>query len=1141
MTGASARHGPDGRPDRAPAPPRRRPSTDPLPELVARLRGAGLDIDAEHLLDALWLAHRTGRAPAPADARPAGAEAEPEPGPDAAQGGVRTVEGRAGGGLPPPAERRTVPSRPAPAPVARVPLHPRPADGGPGSGPAAGALPVGVPAAPVLASPLGLQRALRPLQAYRTGAAPRRQVLDEAATAELTARAGGLVLPVFRPVTRRDALLQLVLDASGSMGVWQRLFDELREVFGGLGAFRDLHVRYLHATDDGRAAVSRSPRRDGAPLHSTDRLVDATGRRVTLLVSDCAGPLWHTGAAHRTLHRLAGQGPVAVLQPLPQRLWPRTRLQVTFGELRRGQGVSGAGLLKVVSDGPPPPPGARPVPVLPPTAAALGSWARLLSGTGPARTPGAVGWVSAAQEPARPVRPRRALTPLQLVSRFRSTASPAAGRLAVCLAAAPLNLPVMQLVQRTMLPDSGPAELAEVLLSGLLVRADEPGAGDQEQWYDFVPGVRQALLGPLGRDEAMLVLKHCSEYVEQRFGKGGPNFPALAYAQLGRDTGTGPLPASARSGRAPGRGGPADSAGGPGESGEESSASSVPQPFAEVAADVLERFMTVPLRPTASSPGPLGEDHPALAAAADLGRRYEEQGMVQYLMDAVQLLRGAAENTAGPPAAALWARYAREVLRLWRVQGGRELLTEARAAAERAATDDEATGHAGHRDVLAATLHATADDRRRRGERHEALDLLRRADREYAVACAAPGLGPDQALRLTLERVRALETQWRLGGDSSLLQAAVGMLEAFTDIWPDQHRRPPALALAHGRTLLRLAGTGPPGDQAHVHSRQAARALRTVVEADDPAPEAGGLAPADREAALLDLADALLRAGPEYHQEAADRVEAALHATPPPSARRRSALLTRAGRVHTARYEESGDPAELTRAAARFEEAAPGIPRDAPAHAALLAEWGEALLRRALLGDGTRHERLERVVAAVRVLRGCRVETPRGDRAFAHRLVLLGRGLMARHRLTGDRVDLREGEHLLGLAAQEAVGALESARCLLELGQARFEAAQTLARPTRLDEAADAFRAAADAARRARAEAASERAAAESATLGAQAEHWRGMTYEAAGRPRAAREAYGAAHRAWGQLPPGTRPTVEPTPRQTAQRLAELA
>ncbi|MER7059925.1 hypothetical protein C0Q93_08315 [Streptomyces albidoflavus] len=1137
MTGATARHGPDGHPDRPPVPPQRRTPRDPLPELVARLRDAGLDVDAEHLLDALWLAARTGApAPAPADPPAAGTERETPP-EAAAQDRPGPATPSTGPAVEPLPGRPVAPPGPASEPGAepRVPLHTRPstvAD----DGPATGALPVGVPAAAVLASPLGLQRALRPLQAYRTGAASRRQVLDEGATAELTARAGGLVLPVFRPVNRREALLQLVLDASGSMRVWQRLFDELREVFGGLGAFRDLHVRYLHPTDDGRAAVSRSPRRDGAPLHSTDRLVDATGRRVTLLVSDCAGPLWHSGAAHRTLHRLAGQGPVAVLQPLPQRLWPRTRLQVTFGDLRRGQGVSGAGLLKVVSEGPPPPPGARPVPVLPPTAAALGSWARLLSGTGPARTPGAVGWVSAAQEPARPVRARRTLTPLQLVSRFRSTASPAAGRLAVCLAAAPLNLPVMQLVQRTMLPDSGPAELAEVLLSGLLVRTDEPGTGDgeQEQWYDFAPGVRQALLGPLGRDEAMLVLKHCSEYIEQRFGKGGPNFPALAYAQLGRSTATGPPPATGRSAR-PGRA-PGTEAG---EAGEEH-APTVPQPFAEVAADVLERFMTVPLHHTDPAPAPDGADHPVLAAAATLTRRYEEEGMVQYLMDAVQLLRGAAENSQGPARSALWARYAREMLRLWRVQGGRDLLTAAREAAERATADD-AGGRTGHRDILAATLHATAEDRRRRGDRHEALDLLRRADREYAVACAAPGLGPDQALRLTLARVRALETQWRLGGDSSLLQAAVGMLEAFTDIWPDQHRRPAVLALAHGRTLLRLSGTGTPGDQARAHARQAARALRTVVEGEAADTDAGALEPAEREAALLDLADALLRAGPEYHQEAADRVEAALGATPPPSARRRSALLTRAGRVHTARYEESGDPAELVRAAARFEQAAPGIPRDAPAHAALLAEWGEARLRRALLGDGTREERLERVVAAVRVLRGCRAETPRGDRAFAHRLVLLGRGLMARHRLTGDRVDLREGEHLLGLAAQEAAGPLESARCLLELGQARFEAAQTLGRPARLDEAADAFRAAADAARRAREAADSERAVAESATLGAQAEHWRGMTYEAAGRPRAAREAYGAAHRAWGLLPPGTRPTVEPTPRQTAQRLAELA
>ncbi|MCZ9338899.1 hypothetical protein NGM37_14060, partial [Streptomyces sp. TRM76130] len=77
---------------------------------------------------------------------------------------------------------------------------------------------------------------------------------------------------------------------------------------------------------------------------------------------------------------------------------------------------------------------------------------------------------------------------------------PAAGRLAVYLAAAPLCLPVMQLVQRTMLPGSGPSELAEVLVSGLVTRAGAEYGTDGVQWYEIEPDVRDALLSRLGRD-----------------------------------------------------------------------------------------------------------------------------------------------------------------------------------------------------------------------------------------------------------------------------------------------------------------------------------------------------------------------------------------------------------------------------------------------------------------------------------------------------------------------------------------------------------------------------------------------------------------------------------------------------------------
>ncbi|MFF1919549.1 SAV_2336 N-terminal domain-related protein [Streptomyces sp. NPDC058221] len=1107
-----------------------------LPTLVARLRGAGLDPDVEQLCDALWLAGWT-RTPGVPEDNEDDAGTAPSPG--------RTPEGPPGPGRPvdprgprvPDTDGDEPPGEPhGPGDDGRIALYPVPHsapdggerdDGDPtgrgrsGPEPRATVLTLGVPAAPVLPAPLELTRALRPLQRYRPVSAPLRRALDEEATADLSARAGGMVMPVFRGVGRADAILQCVMDASSSMLVWDRMFGELQKIFGQLGAFRDVQVRYLHQGPDGGCAVSRSSDPAAAPLHTADRLSDPTGRRVTVVISDCAGPLWHSGRAHRLLHQLARQAPVAVLQPLPQRMWNRTRLPVTFGSLSRGDGLAGATQLKVTEDagtGPAVHPGALAVPVLPPAPDALAAWARLLSGTGAARISGAVGWVRADQPAAAAQRSGATLSSLQLVSRFRSTGSPVAGQLAVYLAAAPLYLPVMQLVQRTMLPQSGPSELAEVLLSGLLSRAD--GGGGRGQWYTFEPGVQEALLGPLGRDEALLVLKHCSEYIETRFGKGGPNFPALAFAQLG-DGGAGISP------RATGR----DSTGAGGEEsddGEENEADGgterlggprVPHAFAEVAARVLERFMPVPPRfvtPPPTAPG----SAPAVERARELVRQFDADKMVQRLIDAVQLLRGATENgPQQPDDPGLWAEYARCVLRLWEVQGGAELLREAEHAAERAAA---IPGAVRERAVLAKVLHAAADDRRRRGDRRGALDLLRRADREYTAACAAPGLEPGEALRLTLERVRALEAQWRLDGDSALLQSACGMLEAFADAWPDQGNRPAALPLQHGRTLLKLAGATEDTEQSREFAGQAARSLRTAFA------QGGRHTMGTEVRIVLDLVDALLASGDEPDEAAALTAQALETVR---EQRQRAQLQIRAGRVRAARYEHTGDPDELVGAADWFARASRGIPRDSRAHTDLLAEWGGTLLRRAELPDGGAH-----IGAAVRVLRDCRTETPAGGAHQSERLLMLGRALMLRHRATTDRVDLREAEYLFGLAAQEAAAPLTAARCWLELGRAHLEAADLMDRPARRDQAAEAFRSAAESARQAEAEQMSPQRLQEAVELGATANHWRGMTYERAGRPRAAREAYRAARLEWRKLPDGGGAAGE----STAERLAGL-
>ncbi|WP_333740234.1 SAV_2336 N-terminal domain-related protein [Streptomyces sp. IBSBF 2806] len=1125
MPDAAARHGPvppDGnRPDAVTTPAW---GGDPLAELVARLRGVGLDPDVAQLCDALWLARWARPASVPdADETPSGPDGRATGGPDRTHGPAVTAPPRGDRAERPPRTPQDV------TPDGRVSLYPVPQDGAP-RGRGAGrttALPVGVPAAPALPSLLELQRALRRLQRYRSPAPPLRTRLDETATAERSAQAGGLILPVHRAVTRRDARLQLVLDASSSMRVWDRLFIELQQVFGQLGAFSDIRVSHLHQGPDGEAAVSRSPYLYAAPLHSTDRLSDPTGRRIVLFVSDCAGPLWHSGHAHRLLHHLSRQGPVAVLQPLPQRLWNRSRLPVMFAELSRGETLRGAAALRVRTPAGVPAEsrrGALPVPVLPPEPVALGAWAGLLAGGGP--VPGAVGWVRADQQPAPASRADRRRTPFERVSRFSSSASPAAGRLAVQLAAAPLCLPVMQLVQRTMLPDSGPSELAEVLVGGLLTRASEDHADGGAQWYGIEPDIRDALLSRLGRDEAMLVLKHCSEYIEQRFGKGGPNFPALALAQLG-DGGAGrPYTPTVR---------PADHAdhadhGGTGEE------APVPQPFAEVAARVLRRFMPLPEQfeshGVRSGPGQDADrpTHQAVRRARTLIERFDAEGMIQDVIDAVQLLRGATghERPVGADPE-LWAEYAHCTLRLWEVQGGDDLLQEAEAAAERAASHPRRLHE---RAVLARVLHAAATDRRRRGDPTGALDLLRRADREYAVACAAPGLDENQALKLTLERVRALEAQWRLGGDSALLQGAVGMLEAFADVWPDRRQRPPELPLEHGRILLRLSGaTADPG-QARLYAEQGAQSLRNALDT--------GAEPYDAESArarvriLLDLVDALLQAGGPL-RDAQARVDEALALVREQG--QRAALLARAGRIAVARYAESGEPGELETAADRFEQAAQRMSRDAPAHADVLAEWGEALLRLAGLPYARAQGMLSR---AIRVLRDCRMETPAGSRRVAHRLLLLGRALMLRYRLRGDRVDLREAEHLFGLAAADAEDPLLAARCRLDLGQVQYEAYRSLRRPARLDLAVDAFRDAAEAAREAEGVADTDRRRQEAVELGAQAHHWRGRSYEAAARPRAAREAYRIARAEWSRLPEGGLVADGPTPADTAERLAAL-
>ncbi|MFE2941970.1 SAV_2336 N-terminal domain-related protein [Streptomyces sp. NPDC059255] len=377
------------------------------------------------------------------------------------------------------------------------------------------------PAPPMISRPLALQRALRPLR--RTVPSTSERELDEAGTVYRIASLGARRdqwLPELRPARERWLHLRLVVDEGPTMALWQPLARDLFTAFGQTGAFRTVELVRLAA--DGTVP----PRQWTA------------GRTLALVISDAMGPQWREGPAGRrwydTLRGWARRLPVAVLQPLPERMWQQTALAPVPGLFTApGPGAPNTALRFAPYDGP-----ARgiPVPVVEPAAEWLTHWAGLVASSGGASFPGAAALLPAGRARTLPETWRSSadgadtLVPEdvpadELVLRFRAAASPQAVRLAGHLAVGPAHLPVMRLVQAAVEEHPRPQHLAEVVLSGMLRSVPGPPGS-----YDFRPGVREALLHSLPRTSlarTVGLLDRVGAEIESRAGSARGEFRAL--------------------------------------------------------------------------------------------------------------------------------------------------------------------------------------------------------------------------------------------------------------------------------------------------------------------------------------------------------------------------------------------------------------------------------------------------------------------------------------------------------------------------------------------------------------------------------------------------------------------------------------
>ncbi|WP_349345305.1 FxSxx-COOH system tetratricopeptide repeat protein [Streptomyces rapamycinicus] len=400
----------------------------------------------------------------------------------------RTSRGRTGGGSAPRPDPRRRPGAGAAAPAELVGVSAPPGEAEPTTV-AEAFVPARRPSADGPPLPeRALSRALRPLK--RTAPSPVETEVDEEATAERAAR-DGLWVPDLVPVRERWMDAVLVVDGGSSMVVWRRTAAHLVTVLRRTGAFRDVRVHRVN-TDHPLPEEDRSPVAGMAPR----------GKRTVLVLTDGIGAAWGDESAQRALAGWARHASVAVLHVLRQGRWHHTgvapeRVRVRIpepgapnGTWRRADGGSWPG-------------GAPPVPVLELDARWMANWARLVARA--ARGQDTMALLPGA--PAERWDPEPEPSAWDRVFRFRATASPSAFRLASRLAAAPLNIPVMEFVQGIHQPEGSPGDLAEVLLGGLLRKVgtadplDETGIG-----YEFHDGVRELLLSAGMRDESLYIL-----------------------------------------------------------------------------------------------------------------------------------------------------------------------------------------------------------------------------------------------------------------------------------------------------------------------------------------------------------------------------------------------------------------------------------------------------------------------------------------------------------------------------------------------------------------------------------------------------------------------------------------------------------
>ncbi len=491
-----------------------------LDAFIAGLTKAGLDLDVENVLDALWLAQQPRAVVidfAAAEHDPADTQTDPE-----------SSKGR----------RKRRKSSPPPVP----PLENRLESGESNAGSAQvfaenvgenaekrhRASPVSIPAAQALPGRLALARSLRPfLQRWHSH---RDLDINEELTVEKTAELNRYLYPVFRPRLERWFDVSVVIEDEPAVAVWSDTLRDFCQTLRETGAFQDVRLWRLRFPK-ARAAMTDSlePYLEtpvGGKV-STQVLTGGT-RRLIFFATHGSSSRWFDGSYAKVLASWTGKCSVVLLHLLPRGLWKRTPLGYPNAFCNTREPGVPAARLDVERPwwtlGDEEQPADLVIPCIPLNPAEMAEWSAMQMARG-RRSSAYVLSTNPGRRDALSVVNNDPEHFERLLSIFRSD-FPEAGRLATYLASGPFTLPVARLVQEAKFGAAADqSTLAEVLLSGLVTArfAGEGRVDDDSIYYDFHPEARKILLRSLRRADAELIAgeleRRVSEYIEQIHGR----------------------------------------------------------------------------------------------------------------------------------------------------------------------------------------------------------------------------------------------------------------------------------------------------------------------------------------------------------------------------------------------------------------------------------------------------------------------------------------------------------------------------------------------------------------------------------------------------------------------------------------------